>query len=114
MTKAGNEILYAAGVGARQNRAHTISGIVLATIQRAPKRRWKPSNTAEPSPLKNKPPPDRSARGFRFGGPKRDRTADLHNAIVALSQLSYGPECRVTAGWRDNAISLGAVERAGT
>lgn len=29
-----------------------------------------------------------------FGGPKRDRTADLHNAIVALSQLSYGPEAR--------------------
>ena len=24
-------------------------------------------------------------------GPKRDRTADLYNAIVALSQLSYGP-----------------------
>src|SRR5262245_29278791 len=26
------------------------------------------------------------------GGAKRDRTADLYNAIVALSQLSYGPE----------------------
>ena len=26
-----------------------------------------------------------------FGGAKRDRTADLYNAIVALSQLSYGP-----------------------
>ena len=25
------------------------------------------------------------------GGAKRDRTADLYNAIVALSQLSYGP-----------------------
>ena len=25
-------------------------------------------------------------------GPKRDRTADLYNAIVALYQLSYGPE----------------------
>jgi len=24
-------------------------------------------------------------------GPKRDRTADLFNAIEALSQLSYGP-----------------------
>jgi hypothetical protein len=33
-------------------------------------------------------------RGFLSGGPKRDRTADLHNAIVALSQLSYGPEAR--------------------
>ena len=27
----------------------------------------------------------------RFGGAKRDRTADLYNAIVALSQLSYSP-----------------------
>ena len=27
-----------------------------------------------------------------LGGAKRDRTADLYNAIVALSQLSYGPE----------------------
>ena len=27
-----------------------------------------------------------------FGGARRDRTADLYNAIVALSQLSYGPE----------------------
>ena len=26
------------------------------------------------------------------GGAKRDRTADLYNAIVALSQLSYGPD----------------------
>ena len=25
------------------------------------------------------------------GGPKGTRTLDLHNAIVALSQLSYGP-----------------------
>jgi hypothetical protein len=27
-----------------------------------------------------------------LGGAKRDRTADLYNAIVALSQLSYGPK----------------------
>lgn len=27
-----------------------------------------------------------------LGGARRDRTADLYNAIVALSQLSYGPE----------------------
>ena len=27
----------------------------------------------------------------RYGGAKRDRTADLYNAIVALSQLSYSP-----------------------
>ena len=26
-----------------------------------------------------------------FGGARRDRTDDLYNAIVALSQLSYGP-----------------------
>ena len=29
-----------------------------------------------------------------FGGAERDRTADLLNAIQALSQLSYGP-----TGW---------------
>jgi hypothetical protein len=28
---------------------------------------------------------------FRNGGAERDRTADLVNAIHALSQLSYGP-----------------------
>ncbi len=27
-----------------------------------------------------------------FGGARRDRTADLYNAIVALSQLSYSPK----------------------
>ena len=27
-----------------------------------------------------------------FGGAGRDRTDDLYNAIVALSQLSYGPK----------------------
>jgi hypothetical protein len=27
-----------------------------------------------------------------LGGASRDRTGDLYNAIVALSQLSYGPE----------------------
>ncbi len=32
-------------------------------------------------------------RGREFGGAKRDRTADLLNAIQALSQLSYGPTC---------------------
>ena len=30
-------------------------------------------------------------QGFSFGGDKRDRTADLLNAIQALSQLSYNP-----------------------
>ncbi len=29
-----------------------------------------------------------------FGGARRDRTADLLNAIQALSQLSYGPSGR--------------------
>ena len=32
------------------------------------------------------------SQGVRFGGAKEDRTPDLYNAIVALSQLSYGPE----------------------
>ena len=31
----------------------------------------------------------------RYGGAKRDRTADLYNAIVALSQLSYSPRIRL-------------------
>jgi hypothetical protein len=30
--------------------------------------------------------------GFLGGGAERDRTADLVNAIHALSQLSYGPK----------------------
>lgn len=31
-------------------------------------------------------------KGFKnFGGASEDRTHDLYNAIVALSQLSYGP-----------------------
>ena len=30
-----------------------------------------------------------------LGGDKRDRTADLLNAIQALSQLSYTPRCSV-------------------
>lgn len=29
---------------------------------------------------------------FFVDGASRDRTGDLYNAIVALSQLSYGPE----------------------
>ena len=29
--------------------------------------------------------------GDSFGGARRDRTADLNTASVALSQLSYGP-----------------------
>ncbi len=31
-------------------------------------------------------------QGFSLGGDKRDRTADLLNAIQALSQLSYTPK----------------------
>ena len=34
--------------------------------------------------------PPRGGMG-RFGGAKRDRTADLLHAMQALSQLSYGP-----------------------
>ncbi len=32
------------------------------------------------------------AQDVEIGGAKRDRTADLYNAIVALSQLSYSPK----------------------
>jgi hypothetical protein len=34
----------------------------------------------------------------RSGGASRDRTGDLYNAIVALSQLSYGPN--VARAWQ--------------
>ncbi len=44
-----------------------------------------------------------TGRAFEFGGAKRDRTADLYNAIVALSQLSYGPET-VGAVWVVSAV----------
>jgi hypothetical protein len=65
-------------------------------------------------------------RAFRFGGAKRDRTADLYNAIVALSQLSYGPETwvrsalfcfaerdrRAAARWAENiGAALSSVQR---
>ena len=33
-----------------------------------------------------------------YGGARRDRTADLYNAIVALSQLSYSPISRGREG----------------
>ena len=39
------------------------------------------------------------------GGAKGDRTPDLNNAIVALSQLSYGPTRRGSGkiqGWARN------------
>ena len=40
----------------------------------------------------------KKSRGWG-GGASRNRTDDLYNAIVALSQLSYGPECLFAAGW---------------
>src|SRR6476619_7653792 len=40
------------------------------------------------------------------GGARRDRTVDLYNAIVALSQLSYGPE--TCAGGRRYKSDLAA------
>jgi hypothetical protein len=47
---------------------------------------------SEPDFHKNKGPGRSRPGPCRIGGAKRDRTADLYNAIVALSQLSYGPE----------------------
>src|SRR5690606_10343234 len=42
------------------------------------------------------------------GGANRDRTDDLYNAIVALSQLSYSPTC-----WKeDNVIDRFPVRQA--
>ena len=36
-------------------------------------------------------PPYKFSELWKGGGANRDRTDDLYNAIVALSQLSYGP-----------------------
>ena len=36
-------------------------------------------------------PPNKFSELWKGGGANRDRTDDLYNAIVALSQLSYGP-----------------------
>ncbi len=36
-------------------------------------------------------PPYKFIELWEGGGANRDRTDDLYNAIVALSQLSYGP-----------------------
>jgi hypothetical protein len=46
----------------------------------------------------------------RIGGARRDRTADLYNAIVALSQLSYGPSTPETRGARNLRILEGGVK----
>ena len=43
---------------------------------------------------------------FRYGGAREDRTPDLYNAIVALSQLSYGPFVPVGA----NSANDGGAE----
>src|SRR6185437_4781266 len=44
------------------------------------------------------------------GGASRDRTDDLYNAIVALSQLSYGPErARKGSGWARLRQSRNAI-----
>ena len=54
-----------------------------------PGRKSKSSCLRHPRTAKN--PASFQKRGFCFGGDKRDRTADLLNAIQALSQLSYTP-----------------------
>jgi hypothetical protein len=42
--------------------------------------------------------------GTMFGGARRDRTAGLYNAIVALSQLSYSPiKTEHSVGARDRS-----------
>ena len=58
----------------------------------------KASMGQKPRFWQRKNPENQWFSGF-FGGDKRDRTADLLNAIQALSQLSYTPKlhCAVTA-----------------
>jgi hypothetical protein len=47
---------------------------------------------------------DRSCEAAKGGGARRDRTADLVNAIHALSQLSYGPIQKTASGNQQSAI----------
>ncbi len=47
-----------------------------------------------------KKPPEGGLLG-RFGGARRDRTADLLHAMQALSQLSYGPITAAALGRRN-------------
>ena len=62
---------------------------IVRSVQQAPgARSGTSSHTCTPArsiARQNKNPRAFLQRGFSFGGPKRDRTADLHNAIVALS-----------------------------
>ena len=41
-----------------------------------------------------------------FGGAKRDRTADLLNAIQALSQLSYSPLLLTAVNYHASAFAV--------
>lgn len=51
--------------------------------------------------------------GFsRFGGARRDRTADLNTASVALSQLSYGPSIQKAKSITFNLIVVQSFFRA--
>jgi len=53
-----------------------------------------PSSAESSTEQKRKGPEKLISQALCFGGAKRDRTADLLNAIQALSQLSYGPKLR--------------------
>ena len=55
-------------------------------------------------------PSNQSQQTLKFGGAKRDRTADLLNAIQALSQLSYGPTEVRHAALRLSTQSVSAVQ----
>ena len=54
--------------------------------------RWPGISTAADPPAGGKRSPFGGPKALNnYGGARRDRTADLLNAIQALSQLSYGP-----------------------
>ena len=66
---------------------------------------WRPQGDSNPCYCRERAVSWASRRWGRIekpGGARRDRTADLYNAIVALSQLSYGP------GRRERIRSVGA------
>ena len=51
-------------------------------------------------------------RRAKAGGAERDRTADLVNAIHALSQLSYGPVQNARGNWVSREVALPMRQRA--
>ncbi len=81
--------------GNRTSPSPTIETV--ATVARAPGRVELRPGASPVLPSAEQGPGVRPEKPLFIGGAKRDRTVDLYNAIVALSQLSYGPGTSGTA-----------------